>query len=102
MSALPPERSLRPGSNRFAQRGAKLSVAFNVPFATHGFAARFATFAIEQNPFPTTRRLGAASRVVLLEAALYVSRPTDIGSTIVFASAAQHINETEHLFVGAA
>jgi hypothetical protein len=52
----------------------------DVPLATHGFAAGFATFGIEQNPFPPSSRLGADSRIVLLEASFQVSRPADIGS----------------------
>jgi len=33
---------------------------------------------------------------VLLKSSFYVCRPADIGSTIIFALASQHINKTEH------
>jgi hypothetical protein len=33
---------------------------------------------------------------VLLKSSFYVCRPASIGSTIIFASASQHINKTEH------
>jgi hypothetical protein len=49
----------------------------DVPVATHGFAAGIATFGIQQNPFPPSSRLGAASRIVFLEASFQVGRPTD-------------------------
>jgi hypothetical protein len=44
-----------PSSNGIAQHGAKLSVTLYVPLPTHGFTAGFATFVIEQNPFPPSR-----------------------------------------------
>jgi hypothetical protein len=69
----------------------------DVPLATHGFAAGFATFGIEQNPFPPSSRLGADSRIVLLEASFQVSRPADIGPAILLASGSQHVNEKEYL-----
>jgi hypothetical protein len=98
VSALPPKAdSLWSGLNGLTQHGAKFSVVLDMPLSTHGLAAAFARFGMEQNPFPPSRRLSAASRVVLLESSLYVSRPADIGPTIIFASASQHINETEHL-----
>ena len=64
---------------------------------THGFTAGFTTFGIEQNPFPPSRRLGANSRIVLLEASFQVSCPADIGSAIIFALASQHVNEKQYL-----
>jgi hypothetical protein len=83
------------GSNDCAQHGSKFSVTLDVPLATHSFAAGFAIFGIEQNPFPPSRRLGADSRIVLPEASFEVSRPADIGSAIILASASQHVNEKE-------
>ena len=97
MSASLRKRTLWSGSNGFAQRGAKRFVTLDVPLATHGFAAGFATFGIEQNPISTSSRLSAESRIVLLESSLYVRRPANIGPTIIFASVSQHIDETEHL-----
>ena len=67
----------------------------DVPLATHGFAAGFAAFEMEQNPFPPARRLGTDSRIVLLEAPFQVGRPADIGSAIILPSASQHVNEKE-------
>ena len=68
------------GSNDCAQRGAKFSVMLDVPLATHGFAAGFAAFGIEQYPSPPSSRLGIDSRIMLLEASFQVGRPADIGS----------------------
>ena len=51
------------------QFAAKFFIMFDVQLATHGLAFGFATFGIEQNPFPSSRR---------------------------FALASQHINEKEH------
>ena len=85
------------GSNGCAQRGAELSVMLDVPLATYGSAAGFATFGIEQNPFPPSGRLGADSRIVLLEVSFQVSRPADIGSAIILASASQHVNGKKYL-----
>jgi hypothetical protein len=90
----------RSGSNGRAQLGAKLSVTLDIPLAAHGFAAAFAPFGIEQNPFPPARRLGADPRIVLPQASLEVRRPADIGSAIILPSASQHVNEKEFLMLG--
>jgi hypothetical protein len=96
MSALPPKADSLFRSDGSTQPSAKRSVALDVPLTTHGFAAGFAAFGIEQNPFPSSSRLGTESRIVLLETSLYVSRPADIGSAIILALASQHINEEGH------
>jgi hypothetical protein len=51
---------------------------------------------LSEIPFSPSSRLSAAARIVLLKSSFYVRRPADIGSTIIFASASQHINKTEH------
>jgi hypothetical protein len=96
MSALPLNADPLVRPNGSTQRGAKRSVTLDVPLATHGCATGFAAFGIEQNPFPPPRRLGTKSRIVSLKSSLYVGGPADIGSTIVFALASQHINEKAH------
>jgi hypothetical protein len=72
----------------------------DVPLAAHCFVASFTTFGIEQNPSPPSSRLGAAARIVLAESSLYIRGPADIGSTIIFAPASEHIDETLHLRFG--
>jgi hypothetical protein len=87
-------------SNCFAQRSAKPFVMLDVPLAAHGFVAGLTAFGIEQNPFPPLSRLGAETRIVLAESSLYVRDPADISSTIIVASASEHIDETAHARVG--
>jgi len=48
----PPMTTPPAGSDGCPQGGAKLPVMLDVPLATHGIATGFATFRIEQNPFP--------------------------------------------------
>jgi hypothetical protein len=79
-----------------SQQAAKASVTLDVPFPAHRFASGFAIFDIEQNPCPPAGRFGAATRVMLPEASVYVSRPANIGSAIIFALASEHIDEEDH------
>src|SRR5580704_4387705 len=80
-----------------AERTAKLSVALDVPLATHRGVTGLAAFAIKQNPFSALGRLGALARIVLRKPALHIGRPADIGSAIVPAAASQNIDEKSHL-----
>ena len=88
------------GSKGRAERGAKLSVALEMPFATHRVAPRFAALGIKQNPMPSARGFGAAPRIVLGKASFQFCGPTDIGPAIVVAPASQHIDETARAAAG--
>jgi hypothetical protein len=88
------------GSKGRAERGAKLSVALEMPFATHCVAAGFAALGIKQNPMPPARGFGAAPRIVLGKAPFQFCGPADIGSAIVVAPASQHIDETARVAPG--
>jgi hypothetical protein len=91
----PQRRRATSSSNRSAQLGAKRPVVLDVPLATHSVIAGFATFGIKQGPFPPSSRLGTNPRIVLLKAPFKISRPADVGSAVIFASATQHINEKQ-------
>jgi mannose-6-phosphate isomerase-like protein (cupin superfamily) len=83
-----------------AQRAAEFPVAFDVPLTAHRFFAALAKFEMQQRPMTPSRRLGAASRIVLLEPSLNIGCPADVGQTLAAAPAAQHIDETWRFLSG--
>jgi hypothetical protein len=86
-----------PSWNGCPQRGAEFSIALDVPLTAHRIAFALAALGIEQNPFPPPGRLGARSRIVLLETPIEIRRPADICPVIASAPASQNINEEGHL-----
>jgi len=84
-------RATRPPS-AMPQHLPKLPVTLEIPFAADGCASRIVSLGVEKNPVPSSRRICTNACGMLLETAIEIGGPPNIGWVRATAFASQDVN----------